>query len=647
MIHVGLDIFQRMFHRLQKIVNTGFSICINWNIVLAFVCFWSFGFFGYFSNKSFGLVNNGLITLLTLSIFLAFLFLGLNNKGKVYEVSPETVKVFTSYFVVLVVLSWGSLTYPVNGDHLTYIQHAKAHSYFIVEKISQVIPQVATLPFWFVAWLVEVFMLVSFLFGCLLLKKINKYKILVIAGVVFIALRAVVISQGGNTDPFPALGLFPIWLSSVLFPGTDFGFRFAFFIPYITFVTCVYYFARLHFSKEISWLFGFLVATIPVFWHVATIVEFSIWTAIGWAVFLLWTINDKERKVISLQMMIFLLVICSAIRISGPAALAPLLLIVFYEWYVKKINTRELFFLILPISLLLPNILLEFFVGHTAAYVGNNYSSLGIIEGASLFERLKISIISGVFGNAVLNTFIIPYVLIAGILPIILLYKKKYLEFSVTISLFAIAYVMFYSIDPFLWGNGRYQAELIFPFLVASLFLCLQMFTNTFFKICVLILGICFNFFYFFTIPSRNEIWYGRISYFPQAKIRDAYFILSEYPIYYERAFDEARKHGYEGKVYYPGYLFLLSNLSGDSVKSVLKEKYFMNTVGASIGTSTASSIDKNKDIQIVFMPMYQRESRSTQEDVYLSLKKAGWVDWVELYDPVFMNTIRGLKRKE
>lgn len=638
--------------RIHRIIKEGFSVTINWNFVLAFICFWSYGFFGYFSKESFfskesiGLVDNILLTILTLFIFLFFLFLGLKNKGKTYTVTPEILVVFSSYFLIFLILSWENLTNPVNGDHFGYIQHAKAHSFFIVEKISHIVPSFNNVPFWFMVWCVDIIFIVSFIAGWLVLKRYNRYLILVVTGTLFIFLRGMVIYQGGNPDPFPAFGLFPIWLSSVFFPGTDFGFRLAVFFPFIVFVTCVYYFSRSYFSKRIAWLFGFLLGTIPVFWHVATIVEFSLWTAMGWAMFLFWLIIDKERKLISLQTLVVILVVCSSIRISGPAALILVFALVFFNWCIKKINVREALAVMIPCLVLLPIILQNHYVGSPAAYAGAPYLNLGIIQNASLFERIKISFLSDVSINAILNTFILPYVVITGLLPILLLLKKKYIQFLVVVSFFCIAYIVFYSIEPWLWGNGRYQAEFIFPFLAASLLLCLIFIKNNILKTCFIVLGIGLNLFSFYTMHSRNEGWYGYRAYFPQAKIRGAYSIESEYPIDYKRALNEASVAGYEGKTYYPGYLYLLSNLSGYSVKNVLREKDIMNTVGASLTTSTAITIHKNKNIQAVFIPMYQKEIESTEEHVYESLKRFGWVDWKELYDPVYKNTIRGLKRK-
>ena len=113
--------------RILRIVKEGFNITINWNFVLAFICFWSYGFFGYFSKESFfskesiGLVDNILLTILTLFIFLFFLFLGLKNKGKTYIVTSEILVVFSSYFLTFLILSWENLTNPVNGDQLSCI----------------------------------------------------------------------------------------------------------------------------------------------------------------------------------------------------------------------------------------------------------------------------------------------------------------------------------------------------------------------------------------------------------------------------------------------------------------------------------------------------------------------------------------------
>lgn len=630
----------------KKIAKSGLNISLNWNLIFAFISFWSCGFFGYFSKGTFGMVNNILITIVTLAIFLFFLFSGLKNKGEKYTITKEGLVVFFSYFFLLLLLSWKNLTNPINGDHLPYVQHAKAHSFFIVEKIYQHVSAVGSVPFWFMTWCVEILIIVSFVALWSLSRRFGRYFTLSVFGVVFLILRILVIYQGGNPDPYPSFGLFLIWLSGVLVPGTDFIFRLSDFIPFVTFVTFIYYFSKPYFSQKIAWLFGLLIGTIPVFWHVGTLVEFSVWTAGGWTLFLFWLILDKEKKLFSTYTLIAILVVCSCIRVSGPAAIIFVIGLVVLQWYTKKLTVKELLFILTPCLLIVPILIQNHYVGSPAAYNGTVYPDIGIIQNAPLFNRIKVSLFSGVFINSVVNTFSVMYIIALCLLPVLLLIKRKYIELAIAISLFVLAYLMFYSIDPWLWGNGRYQAEYIFPFLAISLFLLLSAVKNRYIQISCIVVGIGLNLFSFYTIPERNEGWYGHVNYFPQAKLRGEYSIQSEYPMDFKQALDEARVAGYEGHIYFPGYLYLFSILSDFSTANVLHEKEIMVNVGASMGTSTVANINKNKNIQVVFIPMYPKDINPIEGSVYNGLKQSGWVDWKEEYNPVYKQTIQGLIRK-
>lgn len=632
--------------RVKKIFTEGFEVSLNWNLLFAFMAFWSYGFFGYFSKSSFGLVNNILITVLTCGIFLFFLHTGLENKGRKYRVTKEGIIVFASYFFVLLVLSWHNLTNPINGDHEPYVQHAKAHSFYIVEKLAEKIPSVADLPFWFVTWGVEIVIILFFVSLWLIARRLNTHSIVFIFGSIFLALRVVIFHQGGNPDPYPAFGLFPIWISGVLLPGTDFSFRLSDFIPLIIFTSTVYYFVRQYLPKVPAWLFGLLIGTIPVFWHVGTLVEFSVWTAGGWMMFLFWLILDKEKKLFSVYTLVAVLVVCSSIRVSGPAALIFVFGLLVQMWYTKKITTQEVIKILTPCLLIVPLIIQNHYVGSPAAYDGVAYPQLGIIENASLLDRLEASFSTGVVINSTLNSFSLLYIVIVCLLPVLLLLRKKYLELAICVGLLGIAYLMFYSIDPWLWGNGRYQAEYVFPFLAVALFLLVSKITSRAFQVACIVVCIGFNIFCFYRIPLRNEGWYGHKNYFPQAKVRGVYSIQFEYPIDFKSVFVLSKEVGFEGYLYYPGYFYLHFILSGDSIKNVMLEKEIMTNVGASMGTSTVANINNNKIIKVVFIPLYPKDEDSIEDAVYAELKQSGWVDWKELYDPVYKQTTKGLVRK-
>ena len=115
-----------------------FSININWATILAFVAFWSYGFFGALTGKNLSFGKNIVISFFLFVIFILFLWLEQKDNFKDHFIfKNKDIFVFASFFLILVFFSFGNLTASVVGDGFAHAQQSKLHSITLIYLLSE------------------------------------------------------------------------------------------------------------------------------------------------------------------------------------------------------------------------------------------------------------------------------------------------------------------------------------------------------------------------------------------------------------------------------------------------------------------------------------------------------------------------------
>ncbi len=618
-----------------------FSININWAAILAFASFWSYGFFGALTAKSFGLAANIVISLILSGIFILFLWLWENDdsyKDKII-IKNKDILAFASFFLIMLVLSFNNLTMPLNGDQLAHSQQSKLHSITLIDFLSNKTEFFSNFSF---KWLIYIVDLLT-IFAGFLLYKFTKNKNWLFKAAIFSSLflffRFSIIALGGSAGFHPPLRLFPLWLTSAIFTNSDFSFRLAQFIGLIGLM----WFIQRIFNKKLSfinsWLFALTVGTIPVLWHVGILAEQSVWTAALWTLFLLYffvynNIDGEEKN--NYIKWVSVISVFTMMRQSAFVVLLPLFLIIVADLIKRKeFRIKKIFILIIPIFTMFPFLLNSIINGTSASYSGE----------ISSIQRIWTAFNSGIIFNAIMNSIGWPWIIFLFI-PI-LFFIKNPLKISAVLIFFIVGIYIFYVIDPGLWGLGRYQAEYVIPFIVLGFFLFVNFIAERYdlarkFLPVVLIILIMHNVYVFKNLSSFNKpIDKLKTTFFNQdIKIRGQYAILSEFPYEYKKAFSAVKEGGYAGKIFVAGVTYgVFGEILNDFTLSEVKaEKNIYKEMQTNF---SAENINKNNKIKLVLISDFIGEENLKKE-----LENLGWEKWKEFKNEEYGSTIFSFVRK-
>ena len=99
-------------------LNKKIQINVNWAIVVFFLIFFSYGFFGVISK-----FNNLLFTLITI-VNLCFFYFLIKNYSKIYtnriNIYYYNFLNFLTFFIILIIINWNFLNLSLFGDELAH-----------------------------------------------------------------------------------------------------------------------------------------------------------------------------------------------------------------------------------------------------------------------------------------------------------------------------------------------------------------------------------------------------------------------------------------------------------------------------------------------------------------------------------------------
>ncbi len=626
-----------------------FDIPLNWALISAGAAFWCYGYFAAASFRAVSFTGNIFISVILYGAFLSLILLSRYCK-KWYEdtltIRAKDIVVFLSFLAIMLTLSFRDLTSPLVGDQIVHSQESQRHIITILLKLPAVTNILDNLIFSNVLFLLNLLSIGMLALLYYLFRNRNFATKVIWLSAGFFIFRIAVIMLGSYAAPHPPLRLFPLWLSSSLLSGTDFSFKLPQFLGLIALMWLAQRIANRRFTFLFSWLFGLAVGTIPLLWHVGTLVEQSIWTALVWSIFLLSAAENDDLGDFKWIRWSSLISLFTMMRQTAFLALMPLFIFyIAYAFHKDKYDLKKLFFVLAPVLVSLPFIMRSSVAGTPANYIPGEFTI--IPQGASSIERVWFAVRSGIAPWIILNTVLLPWAIFPFFAFLVYFVDfKKILNAIVILIFFAAAFATFYIIRIGIWGTDRYQAEYIVPFAILGLYKLLVKLNGAGKTMPKLLAAglICIVIYNVSTFKSLYSHY----------KVKQVYrgVAIQTQPLYnYTDALKAVRNEGYAGHTYTAGitYGVFPEILNGFTVAQVLSTKRMIDRQNEMKGLMKAGetglspgSINAAPEIKIVLIS----DIEQNVEELIKGLQAFGWKTWRDFkYDrsqTVIYGMIRG-----
>lgn len=294
------------------------------------------------------------------------------------------------------------------------------------------------------------------------LRALEPRRRTIVLGVLTVAFAVAGALFSLSPENHPPLRLLPVFVTHVLFGIDSWVFRLPGVLACAGVCLVLYRFiddAPTRGHKVSAWAVVVAVATafVPVTFYVAEALEPSIFGYAAWVtvlVLLARGIVDRERTESSL-------ILAGIVTGLGVLARQPVAVL----WpgvgavYLWAVLTRRL-----PLNLITP--LRIFVLGVAAVPYFVSVSRLGHVANG---ERGSViaSLTSGIGPMAMLNSTTVPWVIAFVIALVGAAIRLR--SAAMVMLLFVPTYVVYYTIWPYLWGVGRYQAEYVTPFIAFAM----------------------------------------------------------------------------------------------------------------------------------------------------------------------------------
>lgn len=444
------------------------TIEFNWAWVIFFAFFIAYGYYGaiapgYAAYKTNWVASLGQ-TILLCGIQTAF-GLAAWKKSSYFKDSisiyTRDLPVLFSFILIGYVLSHERLQHSLFSDEISYAGSAHGHSIYIVLALGKYFAALGGVTAQYLIQAVSFLMLVSV--GTLIFFSSRwTPKIRIIIFVILLILGRIVFAiKGGNGSPHPPLHLLPLFLTGSLFGLNDLSFKLSYFLTYAIFLTVLYKMLLRVFFSSVSYITVLAIGTIPLLSYLSTVVEHSFWAFICFTLVLVEIITSPK---LNYPRLICFVSIAVLMRQPIFLVLLPIFLLLAIEIYQSGALGRwakTSWVIFLPLLLFLP------FLVASLLYGTPSTDALG--QG-SMLERVKLAAESGVILDSVLRSIPLWWLIFLPFAFIPLLASS--VSRNVGLLLFCtMAIMVYYSINPSLWGYAKYQAEYAAPVVIAGLLL--------------------------------------------------------------------------------------------------------------------------------------------------------------------------------
>lgn len=446
--------------------NKSIEIQFNWANVILYTFFLCYGFYGAFTPKynteaSFFyqfLVQNVMV-IAPLIIFSIVAGTRMRKFSDCIVVNKSGIVLYIIALLFFFIILIDKLNFSLYSDEISYAGTAHGQSIHILTILSRyiVLPDIN---FQYLVQFVSLSLILGLLSFYLIIKNLEwKYKVIVVS-FVLIAGRIVFILNGGNGSPHPPIQLFPYFVFSSIFGVHDIVFKFGQLAIYASFIVVLYRMLLRKVSKKVAFTLVLCIGTIPLSLEISTVIEHSIWSYYVFAIVMMELITTSSPNYVRL---ISLVSIGALMRQPSIIAIAPILIVLIKERFLLSTffsNTWNSLWLFSPILLFLPFLLRSVLFGTPAVEAP--------ISDTDFLHRIIEAVQSGVIFSSAFNVISIFWLLIIPFSFLIMHGKSKVTSLSFFLF-FLILLLVFYSINPGLWGLAKYQVEIVIPFAIIGI----------------------------------------------------------------------------------------------------------------------------------------------------------------------------------
>jgi len=606
-------------NQILKILNKDLVLKINWPLVIIFVLFWTYGLYGSMSSGH--VFFQFLFAIYLVGVALYFLFIGVRKKDTYTLSYPIQIK--DIFVLIVMILIWFYLTFdrliePIVGDQFLYTKISKIYEFYVIKSLSKFV-NLNNILFREAIYWIDLLILL-FVFIIIYVKRFIKLSLTSLSILVSLAIiitRLIMMFMGGERSSHPPFQLFPIWLTTSIFGLSDFSLRTAqllgliscSFIMYITFI------------KEFGRLNALFIATalcsIPLFIHVATQVEGSIWSSIIFIILLIHIFSVNERNFIFWFGFAAIISIAVLMRITSFIVI-PVFLILFFKhnWGLFKEDQIKILYALSPFLICLPFILNSIFGGTPA---------LDKLENLNSVNNFWYALSNGIIFKVIFSVFSAGWLfLLIGIFIKHQNEKHYWLNRILILTFSLTSLIMFFSIRPVLWGFDKYKAEYIVPLIILGMYLFFsKVKTLPKSRVIIPILSFCIIFNGITGFKGYPDNIIDRAD-------GDFYERQSEEIYDYKSALIVAKNSGLAKYTLFVGgtYGMYPQVLSGYSISEVL-ESFELCKGGIICGNSTTASsklINEQSGIKLVLI------SPDGPSELRYELLQLGWSDWKQFH---------------
>jgi hypothetical protein len=441
-----------------------YSLKFNWFEIIFYSFFITYGYFGLMTkigpdkNLSQFLVSTLVLTAIQI------LFGYLSSSKFTFaddEISFEKNDLykFLGLFSVLILITLPQLNWALYMDELSYTGAAHLHSIQGLLAIGSRLSFLSNVPFQYVAQLISFILLLGLIIVFWISQKLDWKLRSVFLAVLFLGCRLAIYFMGGNGSPHPSFELVMPFIFGAVFGLNHIALKLSYLFGSAVFLFFIYKRIQDRFSESVAYFSVFAIGTLPLFLHMSTIADHSLWAGLAISYVLVELLFNVKAPYFRL---ICVISIATMMRQPCFIALVPVLAHYVISQF-RQVKAKEI---IKNLALWnLPTLFFIPFVGKSVIY--GTPSTQGVAVGSTLVKlqwALKTPIVLVSAANSV-NIWwlaLIPFVFIT--------WKEELKTSSLCFRFFAIAaFVVFYSIHPSLWGHAKYQFEFIVPLAVAGL----------------------------------------------------------------------------------------------------------------------------------------------------------------------------------
>ena len=608
-------------NKLTRFLEGTHYLSFDWAKLIMFVFFWCYGCYGALNRNSLFFQASVVIFLFLASIY--FLYL---SRFKAKLTSCRAKYTFLDVFILIFygfiwfIVANAKLSHPIGGDQFYYGLGSKIYEISAVGYLTNYV-NIDSMQMNSVVHVIDLAVLASMFLAYKFISfarlSFKNSIALVICSILL--MRAISIGFDMWGSPHPAFQLFPIWLSTALFGVRDFSLR----LPqFLALIFCSYFIYRtIKYRVGIlnAFFAGIAVCSMPIFIHVSTLVEGSIWASLLVFIFLIEVFKDQKSKLNYWFSLSALLAIFTLMRLTSELLL-PLYAYLFFRSNSEYFKTRcwqPIAFVFSPQLLSLPIFWITSKQGTPATYqVGE---APYIYNDYSVLYRLWFAITNNIAFDSIISVVGLFWIFFT--IGLILRQPKETQYFRnrlAIIFVLVLFFCAFYSIRPILWGIDRYKAEYIIPFCMLGLMIILiKIYDLTKSNVLIPLASLfifCYGVIGFWNYPYDMED--------PLSSGR--FHRRTEENYYYKNALIAAKSAGFGNQLLILGntYGVMPEIIAGFSVSEVLRLKAIDHdfAVQKQSGKNVISLINENPNIQLVLIMDQENE------DVLLrNLLMNGW----------------------